>query len=141
MQAQCFCAFSKYIAVSSRSGQVENKIFTVDFVDQKPVGSNVTFTTALVCPAQTVVFIFGGQLSFFRKYPDNLLKQSFIVSPFFNAFIIFLKDTMVFNRQHPNPPLTPQRKKIRGLNRLPVLSRLSPSTFRSSALTFQAEKG
>lgn len=38
--------FGKEIAVGTGSGEIEIKIFFVDFVDEKPVWSNMTFSTS-----------------------------------------------------------------------------------------------
>ena len=97
---------SEQVRVRAGSGEDEGEAVVIYTVNEKPVGLKVAFTHSLVSRlvTQGVVAVLFGKGLLGSQNSHNLAEQPGVKAAFDCLPVISLKLSMVFNRQHLNPP-------------------------------------
>ena len=103
--------FSEQVTMRSRSGQAENKLIILDFIDQKPVRSYMAFPAPDIISGQVMIPIYLRQRLLFRQNTNYFLQQPHVIASPDNSLIVLLKGRLILNRQHSDPPSALLRRK------------------------------
>lgn len=66
-----------------RVHQREYQHISVNAIDQKPIGFNMTFATFRIIPREPMIRILFGQFFAAAKHFDNFTKERYVPSSFF----------------------------------------------------------